>query len=100
MCRRVVFAHVVLANLVAGAGLPRGQAVTTWHNDMARTGVQASETALTPVNVNSSQFGKVFSFAVVGDVYVVLFYVSQYVMSDGVAHNVLLVATAQDYIYA
>ena len=100
MCRRGVFAHVVLANFVAGAGLLRGQDVTTWHNDMARTGVQASETALTPVNVNSSQFGKVFSFAVVGDVYAEPLYVSQYVMSDGVAHNVLIVATAQDYIYA
>ena len=76
------------------------QDVTTWHNDMARIGVKARESVLTPANVNSQQFGRVFSFAVIGDVYAQPLYVSQSVMSDGVAHNVLIVATAQDYIYA
>jgi chitobiase/beta-hexosaminidase-like protein len=76
------------------------QDVSTWHNDMARTGVQPSETILNAGNVNSQQFGKVFSFAVTGDVYAQPLYLSQYMMGDGVAHNVLIVATAQDYIYA
>lgn len=76
------------------------QDVTTWHNDISRTGVQGKESILTPVNVNSQQFGKVFSFAVVGDVYAQPLYLSQYVMNDGIAHNVLIVATAQDYVYA
>ena len=74
------------------------QDVTTWHNDIARTGVQPNETILTPANVNSQQFGKVFTLPVVGDVYAQPLYLSQYAMSDGQTHNVLIVATAQDNI--
>jgi hypothetical protein len=80
--------------------LATAQDVSTWQNDMARTGVQSAETILNPGNVNSLQFGKLFSFAVTGDVYAQPLYLSHYTMSDGLAHNVLLVATAQDYIYA
>lgn len=77
-----------------------GQDVTTWHNDAARTGVQPNEFQLTPANVNARQFGKVFSLSVIGDVYAQPLYLAQYTMSDGRAHNVLIVASAQDYVYA
>jgi hypothetical protein len=50
--------------------------------------------------VNSAHFGKVFSLPVIGDVYAQPLYLRQYQMSDGKLHNVLLVATAQDYVYA
>jgi hypothetical protein len=78
----------------------RAQDVTTWHYNNARTGVQPAETVLTPSNVNSAKFGKVFSLAVLGDIYAQPLYLQQYQMSDGQAHNVLLVATAEDYLYA
>jgi len=95
-------ARVFLIALFVFTGLLRSPAqdVTTWHNDMARTGVQPRETVLTPASVSSQQFGKVFSYAVIGDVYAQPLYLSQYTMADGLAHNVLIVATAQDYIYA
>jgi hypothetical protein len=95
-------ARVFLIALFVFTGLLRGlaQDVMTGHNDMARTGVQPRETVLTPASVSSQQFGKVFSFVVIGDVYAQPLYLSQYTMIDGVAHNVLIVATAQDYIYA
>ncbi len=74
--------------------------VLTFHNDIIRSGVQSHETVLTPANVNSAQFGKIRSFAVNGDVYAQPLYVSQYTMADNKAHNVLVVATARDQIYA
>jgi len=43
--------------------------VTTSQYDNARTGANLRETVLTPQNVNSRQFGKVFSLRVDGDIY-------------------------------
>ena len=86
--------------LVAGARSTFAQDVTTWHYNNARTGVQPNETLLTPSNVNSASFGKVFSLPVLGDTYAQPLYLHQYQMSDGQLHNVLVVATAEDYIYA
>jgi hypothetical protein len=86
--------------IVYVAGYASAQDVTTWHYDNARSGVQPNETILTPANVNYSTFGKVFSFPVVGDVYAQPLYLSQYPMSDGKLHNVIIIATAQDNVYA
>ena len=43
--------------------------VLTYHNDNARTGQNTSETILTPQNVNATQFGKLASVSVDGNVY-------------------------------
>jgi len=40
--------------------------VLTWHNDLTRQGLNSNEVALTPANVNSSSFGKLFSYPVQG----------------------------------
>jgi hypothetical protein len=97
-CR--LLSSFLLAAFLATMISARAQDVTTWHYDNARSGVQPNETALTPGNVNSSTFGKVFGFPVVGDVYAQPLYLSQYQMADGQLHNVLIVATAEDYVYA
>src|SRR5438093_10881105 len=73
--------------------------VTTQHNDNARTGQNAQETVLTPANVNSSQFGKLFSVAVDGYVYAQPLYLSGLTINAG-THNVLYVATEHDSLYA
>jgi hypothetical protein len=91
---------LLVALLISTAGLACAQDVTTWHYDNSRSGVQSVETVLTPANVTSSTFGKVFSFPVSGAVYAQPLYLSQYQMNDGQLHNVLLVATAEDYVYA
>src|ERR1700757_2957546 len=84
---------IPLLALLAYASCAPAQDVTTWHYDNARTGVQSAETILTPANVNSAHFGKLFGFSVLGDVYAQPLYLGQYQMNDGQLHNVLIVAT-------
>jgi hypothetical protein len=74
--------------------------VLTHRNNVARTGVQPAETILTPSNVNTSQFGKLFTLSVDGYLYAQPLYVSSYTMNDGKSHNVLFAATANGTVYA
>jgi hypothetical protein len=97
---RILKCVLALLAIVAGASRAHAQDVTTWHYDNARSGVQQNESVLKTSNVNFGTFGKLFSFPVNGDVYAQPLYLSQYQMSDGQAHNVLIVATAEDYVYA
>ncbi len=73
--------------------------VTTAHNDVARTGQNTQEVALTTANVNSAQFGKLFTDTVDGYVYAQPLYVSNVSIAAG-THNVIYVATEHDSVYA
>lgn len=74
--------------------------VLTFHNDVARTGENPTETVLTHANVNSSSFGKLFSVPVDGKVDAQPLYVSQLVLSDRQPHSVVFAATEHDSVYA
>ncbi|MBV8318811.1 MAG: hypothetical protein JOZ53_28065, partial [Planctomycetaceae bacterium] len=74
--------------------------VLTSRNDNSRTAADLNETTLTPQNVNASSFGKLFHYTVDGYVYAQPLVVSQLLMSDGLVHNVLFVATENDSVYA
>ncbi len=92
----------LLAGLLfcTAAGLSHAQVnVTTYHNDNSRTGLNALETILTPANVNSAQFGKLFSVSVDGALYAQPLYLSSVNIGGG-THNVLYVATEHDSVYA
>lgn len=73
--------------------------VTTYHNDNARTGQNTEETILTPTNVNSSQFGKLFTVSMDGYVYAQPLYVANLTIAGG-THNILYVVTEHASIYA
>ena len=74
--------------------------VSTSQYDNARTSANVHETVLTPQNVNSRQFGKIFSFRVDGDIYAQPLYVPGVEIPGKGVHNVLFVATEHDSVYA
>src|SRR6266487_7092056 len=75
--------------------------VVTYHNDNARTGVNANETVLTPSNVNKNNFGKLFTQGVDGIVVGQPLYLSNIsIPGSSETHNVVYVATQHDSVYA
>ena len=91
------------------------QGVLSYHNDQLRTGNNPNETMLTPANVSSGDFGKLFSYPTDGMVYAQPLYVQGVQMGNQPGqhnnhsgqrnnqsglHNIILVATENDTIYA
>ena len=73
--------------------------VLTYHYDNMRSGQNLNETVLTPLNVNSTMFGKKGEFMVDGKVDAQPLYLSQ-VTIGGQKKNVLYVATEHGSVYA
>ena len=82
-----------------GAACALAADVTTFHNDNARTGQNLNETILTPANVGSSTFGKLFTIPVDGRVDAQPLYLEA-VSFAGVTHNALYVVTEHGSAYA
>ncbi len=78
---------------------PSSVNVPTWHMDNGRSGLNSSETQLTPANVNASSFGKLFSYQVDGYAYAQPLYISN-LRINGASHNVVFVATEMASVYA
>src|SRR5262249_42450924 len=75
------------------------QALTVQY-DNARTGATLHETILSPSNVDAARFGKIFSYAVDGDVYAQPLYVPGVEIPGKGTHNVVFIATEHDSVYA
>ncbi len=73
--------------------------VLTYHYDKNRSGQNTQETILTPNNVKTKNFGKLFSLPVDGYVYAQPLYVSK-VPIAGQLRNILIVATEHNSVYA
>ena len=73
--------------------------ILTWHVDNGRSGLNNKETSLSPGNVSSTTFGKLFSYLVDGYAYAEPLIVSNLSIKGG-THDVLYVATERDSVYA
>ena len=73
--------------------------VYTQHNNNARTGANLHETTLTPANVNVRQFGLLFRHVLDEQVFAQPLYLPGLEVGGG-RHNVVIVATAGNTLYA
>jgi hypothetical protein len=73
--------------------------VATWHNDMARTGLNANETILTPPKVSAAKFAKFGIASTDGALDAQPLYISGLTIGTQTL-NVLYLATENDTVYA
>jgi hypothetical protein len=78
---------------------PANVPVLTGHYDAFLSGANTQETILTPANVNATNFGNLFNYAVDGYTYAQPLYVPNLTVAGG-AHNVVFAATEHDSVYA
>jgi hypothetical protein len=95
-CQKIGCLVIILSCFNAPAQI----AVPTSQYDNARTGTNLCETVLTSRNVNTKQFGKLFSFAVDGDVYAQPLYIPTLSIPGKGRHDVVFIATEHDSVYA
>src|SRR5258705_8414761 len=87
------------AVMSGGAVTQPGTDVLTYKNDLSRSGQNLTESTLTPATVAASTFGLLRVLSVDGKVDAQPLYLSQLSVA-GAAHNVGVVATEHDSVYA
>lgn len=95
----LTFVLTLIATACAFAVPALAQDVLTYHNTNQRDGLTNTEKILTLSNVNSTSFGKLFTVAADGLVDAEPLYISN-VSVAGVTHNLLIVASEHDSVYA
>ena len=83
--------------LMIGVCLAHAQiAVWTYRYDNSRLGLNSQETVLTPANVNTNTFGRLFTCEVDGALYAQPLYLPRVQIPGQGVHNVVYLATQHD----
>jgi uncharacterized protein (TIGR03437 family) len=91
----------LMGALLTLGGIAHAQVnVLTANYDNSRTNANPQETILNPSSVNALTFGKLFTIPVDGVVYAQPLYISSLAISAQGTHNILMVATMHNSIYA
>jgi len=95
-----VLGALALAMVTVSPREGAAQDVLTFQYDNSRDGANTNEVVLSPGNVNTTNFGRLFTYAVDGYVYAQPLYVSNVTVPGQGIHNVVFVATENDTVYA
>ncbi|MBV9673544.1 MAG: pyrrolo-quinoline quinone, partial [Verrucomicrobia bacterium] len=102
--KTITFVLSISAAYLTFTRIALGADVLTYHNDIARTGLNPDEILLNPGNVNPNTFGLLFNLPVDGKVDAQPLYASSVsiVVNGRLAgrHNLIIVATEHDSVYA
>ncbi len=99
MFRAGFFGVGLVASLLSSLPARGAANVLSWHNEPARTGLNSTETQLTPANVNATNFGKLFQIPVDGKVDAQPLIVSSVSIPGKGLHNIAIIATEHDSVY-
>jgi hypothetical protein len=93
-------ARLAILAVLLSTGLSAQVDVLTAQYSNRRTGANMQENLLNTSNVNASRFGKLFSRPVDGPIYALPLIVTRFKMPDGAVHDLVIVATLNDSVYA
>src|SRR5262245_66191806 len=78
---------------------PANVPILSGHYDALLSGANTQETVLTPANVNPTNFGNLYNYAIDGYMYAQPLYVPNLTVNGG-THNVVFAATEHDSVFA
>jgi hypothetical protein len=94
LCFRILATVIAFASLLVSSASAQYAGQFSWGNS------NLNETTLTPQNVNTTKFGKQFSYSVDGSIFAQPLYVPNVAIPGQGTHNVLYVVTENDSAYA